>query len=277
VSRIGGISRLETSPRVSRVYELWPGLFSWLTVSHTMSDVGESPITASLAALPFGGEPLPRRHSLSREDVIESQRGRIQHAVFSAVAAKGYTNTTIADIVERAAVSRQTFYQHFASKEECFKAAYDAGGVLVREHMGPAVEPALHGPWRDLVRIAFDSYLDLLASEPEASWAMLVEVFCAGPAFVGRGADYKRAFADLFRVMHYVAREQEPELPELSSGVFDVLVGGIIDRVRDCLYHQGAAELRTLEPMLSEAVFTVFGAPSAQANGKRPMQVVANG
>jgi AcrR family transcriptional regulator len=41
-----------------------------------------------------------------------------------AVADKGYAKTTVADVLTRARASRETFYEHFANKQECFLAAY---------------------------------------------------------------------------------------------------------------------------------------------------------
>ena len=65
--------------------------------------------------------PLPRRpRGLTRDEVLASQRGRMIAAMAETVAAKGYAATTVADVVARAGVSRKTFYEHFADREECF-------------------------------------------------------------------------------------------------------------------------------------------------------------
>ncbi|WP_324610568.1 helix-turn-helix domain-containing protein [Mycolicibacterium fortuitum] len=42
--------------------------------------------------------------------------------MIQSVVEDGYQNTTVADIVRRAKTSRRTFYEHFASREECFVA-----------------------------------------------------------------------------------------------------------------------------------------------------------
>ena len=74
-----------------------------------------------------GIERLPRGpHRLSREQVENHQRERIIAAMIAAAGTKGYGSTTIGDITHRARVSRDTFYEQFANKEECFLAAYDA-------------------------------------------------------------------------------------------------------------------------------------------------------
>ena len=72
--------------------------------------------------------PLPRGpHALARVQVVASQRGRMIDSIASVVAGKGYTATTVGDVVKGAGVSRKTFYEHFADKEECFMAAWETG------------------------------------------------------------------------------------------------------------------------------------------------------
>src|SRR4051794_32391335 len=84
---------------------------------------------------------LPRGpHGLAREVVAASQRGRLIDAIAHVVAEKGYARTTVADVIERAGVSRKTFYEHFRDKETCFLAAYDTGVEVLLATMR-AAEP----------------------------------------------------------------------------------------------------------------------------------------
>src|SRR5438270_860325 len=83
-----------------------------------MSASGQTDI---LAVLPRG------RHAAPRAVVRETQRARMLEAMVQAVAEKGYAHVAVADVIERAGVSRKTYYEQFANKEGCFLAAYDAG------------------------------------------------------------------------------------------------------------------------------------------------------
>ena len=75
------------------------------------------------------GEPgLPRgRNGLPPETVRAAQRERLLRSVIAAVAASGFSDLTVADIVRGARVSRAAFYAHFADKEDCFLAATREG------------------------------------------------------------------------------------------------------------------------------------------------------
>src|SRR5687768_12206877 len=66
-------------------------------------------------------EARPRSASSPPE---ADHRTRLLEAMGEAVTEKGYAQVTIADIARHARVSKRTFYEHFADKEECFLAAY---------------------------------------------------------------------------------------------------------------------------------------------------------
>jgi AcrR family transcriptional regulator len=70
--------------------------------------------------------PLPPgRTHLPREEVARNQRERILFATAAVAAAKGYTATTIADILAVARVDRRVFSRHFPDKQQAFLAAHE--------------------------------------------------------------------------------------------------------------------------------------------------------
>ncbi|REM69108.1 TetR/AcrR family transcriptional regulator, partial [Mycobacterium tuberculosis] len=68
--------------------------------------------------------------SKSAEGPGSEHYARLLQGMAHAVAAKGYAETTIADIVREAAVSRRTFYEHFSTKTECLIALYETASRL---------------------------------------------------------------------------------------------------------------------------------------------------
>src|SRR4051794_25349257 len=115
-------------------------------------------------------------HGLAREVVAASQRGRLIEAIAHVVADKGYPQTTVADVIERAGVSRKTFYEHFHGKEACFLAAYDTGVAVLLDTVR-----AVEG-----IRGRVRAYLDLLDAEPAFARTFLIEVRAAGPKALQR-------------------------------------------------------------------------------------------
>ena len=204
------------------------------------------------------------RHGLAREVVAASQRTRLIDAIAQVVAEKGYPATTVADVVERAGVSRRTFYEQFDDKEACFLAAYDAGLAAVLCRSGEAVEVDPAAPWRERARAGVESFLALLASEPAFAQALQVEILTAGPAALDRRTGMLVMFGGIWRNVHERARAEEPALPPLPDEVFTILSAGLEELIRDCIRTRGAAALPELADPILRTVFAIFGAgPSA--------------
>jgi AcrR family transcriptional regulator len=148
---------------------------------------------------PRAGEGLPALprgpHNLRREEVVRSQRSRLIRAMAEAMADNGYAATTVADVLHRARVSRQTFYQLFSSKQACFMAAYERAASGIISDLQRAAQPATTPLER--FEHALGAYLDGLAAEPAFARLYLLEVYAAGPEALARRARVQRRFADL--------------------------------------------------------------------------------
>jgi AcrR family transcriptional regulator len=149
----------------------------------------DRPRGEGLAALPRGP------HKLRREEVIRSQRSRLIAAMTEAMAENGYAATSVADVLHRARVSRETFYQLFGSKQACFMAAYDRAAAGIISDLQRAAQPASTPLER--FEHALGAYLDGLAAEPALARLYLLEVYAAGPEALARRARVQRRFADL--------------------------------------------------------------------------------
>ncbi|MCW2991408.1 MAG: TetR/AcrR family transcriptional regulator [Solirubrobacterales bacterium] len=195
---------------------------------------------------------LPRGpHSLAREVVLASQRGRMLEAMAEVVAAKGYGATTVADVIARAKVSRKTFYEQFRDKEACFLAAYDAGVELLVGALRevPVTGDDLLGSARARTRI----YLETLAAEPAFARTFLIEVAAAGPAARERREAVHDRFAALLREQLDAAREAFPQIPVPPDEVYLAAVGAT-----DLVVSRLVARGRTSElPQLEDAVLHI--------------------
>nr|WP_234901782.1 TetR/AcrR family transcriptional regulator [Mycolicibacterium fluoranthenivorans] len=80
------------------------------------------------------------------------------------IAETGYAKTTIADIVRRARTSRRTFYEHFASKEECFVRLLAEANAEQVQQIAAAVDPG--APWQQQARQAIEAWIASAESRP---------------------------------------------------------------------------------------------------------------
>jgi len=125
---------------------------------------------------------LPRgRHNLSREQVADVQRKRLLFAMATAVSELGFAKTSVAEVLSRARVSRESFYQHFNGKEACFLALLDACADtltgLVEQNLATATDDPLGRFDR-----ALDIYLRTLTDQVPIANVFFLEAPAAGEA-----------------------------------------------------------------------------------------------
>jgi len=176
-------------------------------------------------------QPLPRgRHGLPREAVTQSQRRRIINSMVAAVADRGYKETRVVDVVERAGVSRATFYDLFEDLEDCFLATFDFVSGRLLEAAGTAFEASPDAPWAERIGAAMAAVLDLLASWPEGARFAIVEVMAAGDRVLVRRDGVLRRFAELVDAGRAQTHLNPPSITSVAvvGGVQEVLYGEVI-------------------------------------------------
>jgi AcrR family transcriptional regulator len=149
-----------------------------------------------MSASPEIPRRLPRgTHGLDRDVVEASQRTRLLEAIGRAVAERGYAGATIDDVVRRAGVSKKTFYDQFADKQECFLAAYETASEELLERVREA--HAGEGDWLERTRAGIAAYLRWLAADPALARVFLIEVAAAGPRALERRERLRDRYAEL--------------------------------------------------------------------------------
>jgi AcrR family transcriptional regulator len=196
----------------------------------------------------------PGRHGLPREFVAHNQRERLIAGIAEAIAENGYSGTTIAHITRHAAVSRRTFYEHFASKDECFVAAYDTVMAELRERVSDAFEEA--DDWPHAIKAGIGAMLHFLAAEPHLARLCMVEALVAGPVVVERYDAAIQGFVPYFQS----GREgRSPEVLErLSAATEEALVGGMVSLISRRIIAGKTEELEELLPDLVEFTLTPY-------------------
>lgn len=190
-------------------------------------------------------ERLPRgRHGLPRRFIVHNQRERMLLAVAEAVAEQGFVTTTVADIIARARLSRRTFYEHFADKEECFLAAYDTVVEQLLAAVGQAYEQA--EGWTQKVHDGLETFLAYLAAEPAFARMCIVEVVAAGPDARGRRDAAMRVFVDFLEP----GRAEAPKGVTVPALTAEIVVGGLYEIIYSRLQRNAADELVEMLPEL---------------------------
>ncbi|MGJ6968591.1 TetR/AcrR family transcriptional regulator [Streptosporangium sp. G11] len=89
-----------------------------------------------------------------------STRDRLAQAAFALFDERGYEQTTIDDVAERAGVGRTTFFRHYRSKEEVIFPDHDRLLTAIRERLAGSTHATALVAVSDAVRLVLLHYLD---------------------------------------------------------------------------------------------------------------------
>jgi AcrR family transcriptional regulator len=180
-------------------------------------------------------------------DLIRAiQRERLIVAMLNAAAELGYLETNVQDVIDRAGVSRPTFYEHFSNKEDCFLAAFDTSADRLRKKVDAAVRKGGE-VWHDRIRFGLEALLRFASREPDTARTMVVEARAASAAAVKRRVELMDEFAGCLQSQaEEFLRGSEPHGILTAAGI----VGGVESLLYSRLCKQEHDQLESLLPSL---------------------------
>ncbi|MBA3771897.1 MAG: TetR/AcrR family transcriptional regulator [Ramlibacter sp.] len=175
---------------------------------------------------------------------INEHRQRLLEGMAHAVAAKGYADTTIADIVREASVSRRTFYEHFATKADCLIALYEASSRNALKVLRDALDPGHE--WQTQIERGLEAYLGCMQQSPVLMRTLFIEILGLG----GEGlAVRRRVNQDIADFMLGVVNGGEAgrkRKAPLSPGMAMAVVGGINELILEYIEQDRVVQLLDL-------------------------------
>lgn len=184
---------------------------------------------------------------LPSELVKAVQRERLVVAMLVAAAELGYRETNVQDVIDRAGVSRPTFYEHFANKEDCFLAAFDTSAARLRDKVDAAAERGGEC-WRDRLRYSLEALIQFAVAEPQTARTLIVEARAASSDAVMRRVQLLEHFAEC---LDQDVRQMLPE-GEFSP----VTAAGVVGGVEALLYARLCREdIDNLEELLPSLMY----------------------
>jgi AcrR family transcriptional regulator len=184
-----------------------------------------------------------------------TQRERLLDGMAQTVTRRGYAATPVAEVLKAAGVSRRTFYEQFADKEDCFLAAYDAIVAACTERLVLAYHAG--GRWDDGIAGAYAALLRTLAAEPDFAHLGVVDVLAAGPRALARREAALGRFARF--IDHTRERADAAVVPPRLVG--QAIVGGIHELVYSQIVRGQTAQLPELVDELLHYTFMLLGVP----------------
>lgn len=177
----------------------------------------------------------------------------------SALAKQGFARMTVDDVLERARVSRRTFYEQFDDKDDCLYAAYEdaerrAWAVAAEAAATPAAD------WPSRVHAALAAILDFVAAEPDCSRLFTLEARAVGPEMAARHAAALDRVATLLRAGNgkAAARRESGTVVALPDSTERTLIANVAALVGSYVLSGATELLPSLEPQLGEHLLTPY-------------------
>lgn len=161
---------------------------------------------------------------MPQNERTRTQRERLVGAMAELAGSDGYAGTSIAKVIARAGVSRATFYDYFADREDCLLAAIAAAQPLLLAEVQRAIQ---NEPPEHAMRAAIRALIAFAGAEPASARLMVNEsMVCAGRALDARDEG-------IVQIAQMVedAQAQVPAptaIPDFSSRL---LIGGVERRL----------------------------------------------
>jgi AcrR family transcriptional regulator len=190
-----------------------------------------------------------RPRPFAERQAVTNPPDRVLRALAAVVSEKGYPAVTVAEIVDRAATSQRTFYEHFANKEEALLAALDAGSSLWLANTLPAFRRA--PDWQHAVRGAYEGMFAFGVEEPEYSRLGAVEMYAAGK----RALETRDTIMEGLEALLAPGYELTPETPPIAA---EAIGGAIYALVYDQVKAKGPESLLDLVPMSTYMTLAPF-------------------
>jgi len=214
--------------------------------------------------IPNGNAPhRTEQNGLKREHVADIQRARMLAAAAEVAAELGAGSVTVAQVVERAGISRRTFYEVFDDCEDCLRAAFDNGVRRASEQVLAAYRTP--GSWTERVRRALTAALSFFDADPSLAWLLMVESLAV------RASAERRAQVMSQLVGAIDAGRGESKTSMLGStltaeGVLGAVMGVIQARLSE---PEPCPLVELLNPLMSMIVLPYMGAAAARRELER--------
>ena len=205
-----------------------------------------------------------------RAQIAEIQRSRLLAGAVRTFEELGYARATVAHITARARVSRRTFYELFASRDECLAALIDDLEARVQAEI--TAQEAEGCSWCERMRVGLGVILASLDREPALARVCIVQASHGGSAVLERR---ERILAALAGVVDE-GRFEHARGAQLSQLTAEGLVGAAFTVVHARLSRREREPLAALRSeLMGLIVLPYLGAGAARREQLRAVQAPA--
>jgi AcrR family transcriptional regulator len=193
----------------------------------------------------------------------ESERSRLEEAIFNEVVDNGYRDAEIGRICDRAGLDRAAYDRHFEDLEDGFCQTLDYERHRLLECLLPAF--ASESTWQAQMRATSYAMMDFVEGDRRRGRFLFVEVFSAGD----RAQLIREEGVEVMAELIDQGRKELDDENELSRATAEAIAGSIFNQIRAAL----AADLPDAFELTPHLMFNVvapyIGTEAALEESKR--------
>jgi AcrR family transcriptional regulator len=176
----------------------------------------------------------------SAVDRREARRARLLDAALHLFAELGFHDTSVDEVVAQARTSKSAFYEHFESKEDCFRVLLQKeGGALIDAVHAAATEGADH---RERLRLGISAFVNTCASRSRVARLLLVESVGLSPSIEEVRHALHAEFAGITESeVRYAQEHGDQALAGIDPAVYGRAVVGAVNEATSWFLEAGAS------------------------------------
>jgi AcrR family transcriptional regulator len=187
-------------------------------------------------------------------------RDRLLDGLATSIGEKDYRDTTVADIVRHARTSKRTFYEQFASKEDCLIELLRRNNEDLIASIRATVDP--EADWQEQIRQAAGAYVDHIESRPAVTLSWIREAPALGAVARPLHRLAMEHLTDMLVDLTDSPGFRRAQLQPISRPLALILLGGLRE-LTALLVEDGRDVRGILEPAITAAT-AILGPRSAQ-------------
>lgn len=197
---------------------------------------------------------------MPRQFVEQNQRNKILLAALDVFGEIGYGAATVQDVIERARVSRATFYKYFGDKQACFRDVHEEVLAWLEEKARDAADGA--DDWESAVCAVCESLIVLLAEDRRLARICTVEWLLGGDEV----RDGHEAALEKLAVALRRGRAMRPWGKHLPRCLESFMLAGAVSVASRTIVYELEPDAETLVRELPELILVPYlGADDASA------------
>lgn len=182
-------------------------------------------------------------------------RDRLLDGMATSIIERGFRDSTVADIVRHARTSKRTFYEHFASKEDCLIELLHRNNETLIANIRAAVDA--EADWNEQIDQAVDAYVAHIEARPAITLSWIRELPALGAVAQPLHRVAMEHLIDMLVDLSDSPGFRRAQIPPTSRPLALILLGGL--RELTALFVEDGRDVRGIVEPATTASVAILG------------------